>query len=98
MKKNLIVFSLLGLAVVSCKKTYTCDCEVSQTIEMPNGTTETQTIKNTSVAYSKKMTKKQATAACDHEAFAVKSSFANLAGGSSGQVPATEIPITCTVK
>lgn len=67
MKKPVILFLFLaGASFISCRKAYTCDCVLTDRYD-DGDTTFTVTAQNTSSTYSKKMTKKQATAACDHE-------------------------------
>jgi hypothetical protein len=58
MKKVLLVAAVLGLAMVSCKKDYTCECTVTT---YSNGASASQT---TSGATGK-MKKADATSKCD---------------------------------
>lgn len=64
---------MLALATVSCKKTYTCECSTI-TSASSQGFSISFPSKSDSKAYSKKMTKKQAEAACDHMAESIESS------------------------
>jgi hypothetical protein len=85
---------VIGLASVSCKKIYTCDCVASST-----NSNLSFNAYNTSKAYSKKMTKKQAKAACDHEELALKSSIESLIENSAvPQDPDDLVSVACTLK
>lgn len=68
----LAAVSMLAIASVSCKKTYSCDCTTTTTVSIP-GFGSIPVVTKSNEAYSAKMTKKQAQAACDHEAITIES-------------------------
>jgi hypothetical protein len=72
-KKIVLSCFVLGLAAASCKKSYTCNC-IATASYTNNGAPASTNVSNSSRAYDKKLTKKQAQAACDHEALAIQSS------------------------
>lgn len=75
MKKSALAVLLAGIVVAACKKSYTCDCTVTQTSIDSAGTTYVSTYRNTVSSYTKKMSKSQAEEACRHEQGAVQSNF-----------------------
>jgi hypothetical protein len=58
MKKILLVAAIAGLAMVSCKKEYTCECTVTSNATGTNVTT-------TASSTTEKMKKQEAIDACD---------------------------------
>jgi hypothetical protein len=98
MKKTILSIFLVGLAMASCKKAYTCDC-VTTYKDSSNGTTVVANYKNTSVSYSEKMKEKQAKSACDHEAKAIQSNFESIEtfNGTQTQDPAYVYSTACTL-
>lgn len=77
MKKTFILpLVFTALAFGSCKKAYICDCVTTDRITSPTGT-DVYTYPSKSTAYSEKMSKKQAEAACKHEEEAIHTSYEN---------------------
>lgn len=74
--KFLYIIAVSTLFFASCKKSYTCDCTSVTTFSaaLTGSTPFVINSKSTSVAYSEKMSEKQAKSACDHEAISIKSS------------------------
>ncbi len=109
MKKTTILFLFLaGLIISSCKKSYTCDCVLTNnhTGTAPDST-YTRNYKNASTAYDSKMTEKQAKAACDHEAESIISNYNSANAAFYAQVSSLPLPkanpndhysATCTLK
>jgi hypothetical protein len=98
--KKLIILSaaLLAFAATSCKKAYTCNCVTTDTYTDPSGN-ETYVYKNTSKAYSAKMSKKQAESACDHEETAVHSTYLNAyTDNGSSPDPTFSTNTECSIK
>ena len=79
-KMKKLFFCIAISCLVSCKKTYTCECYTTFTYQQRGaitGQNYTQIIPGNKEAYTQKMTEKQAKAACSHEAKAVETDFAN---------------------
>ncbi len=74
------IFFLIVVASVlsSCKKTYVCDCVT--TFSYPGSANyPSTTYESTSgIAYTKQMTKRKATAACEHEGKNINSTYTNI--------------------
>lgn len=83
-----IIFAVTFLC--SCKKSYTCSC--TNTIYANGGTILRQT--TTGKAYSAKMTKKQADAACAHEKVSINDNTTDQLGGD----PNVTSTVDCSVK
>ena len=75
MKKTLLIAAVISLGMISCKKKYSCECITTTTY--PNTTTSPDVNVSSATDYDTKMSKKQAQAACDHEAVSIKSTFDN---------------------
>jgi hypothetical protein len=99
MKTQIILpLFVIGLAMASCKKEYTCECVTTDTYTN-NRVTMVQVYNADSKAYGKKMTEKQAKAACDAEGPAVQSNFIDLYKNATGQPLKNEvIATTCKLK
>ncbi|PBQ31869.1 hypothetical protein CNR22_08830 [Sphingobacteriaceae bacterium] len=93
MKKiiTLLVFASPGL--ISCKKTYVCECTTSS-----NYTGTTDYNKSSAKTYGSKMTKKQATAACDHEAESIESTFENSFSENGTAATNATVMTSCELK
>ena len=74
---HLFLISIVVIAIISCKKTYTCDCETNTVISFM-GSGDSIYTKSKTVPYSEKMTENQAKSACDHEAAAIKTTEENF--------------------
>jgi hypothetical protein len=95
MKKTVILsFIVAGTVLVSCKKAYTCEC-ITTDKETVSGVVTEKTYKNGSTAYGKKMTKKQAEAACKHEGEALHSSYESFLT-ENGNSPVNDVTTTTT--
>ncbi len=73
---HLFLISIVVIAIISCKKTYTCDCETNTVISFM-GSVDSVYSKSKIVPYSEKMTETQAKSACDHEAESIKTTEEN---------------------
>ena len=83
-----ILLFFAALALGSCKKNYTCDCELINTYKgVAPDSSYTRRYKNSSTPYDKKMTEKQAKAACDHEAESILSNYQNASAVFYAQLP-----------
>lgn len=96
---HLILISIVVLAIISCKKTYTCYCE-TDTVISSMGSGDSIYSKSTTVPYSEKMTAAQAKSACDHEAASIKTTEENAI---KSQIPpglgiSTQVSTTCDLK
>jgi hypothetical protein len=99
MKTQIILpLFVIGLAMTSCKKEYTCNCITTDT----TGGGPALAVSNKSTAYSAKMTKKQAEAACKHEETAVQSNFESFGEAitvfSGDPVDMSGISTSCSLK
>lgn len=74
--KNLLILPLV-LFAMSCKKNYQCTCTTTFVMKFSSGATDTRIFPNEVEAYSEKLSKKQAEAACSHQQQAVQSSITN---------------------
>lgn len=73
MKKiTILAVALLAISFASCKKEYTCAC--TTTLSYTGGKDD---YKDDAQAYSKKMSKKTAEAACDEKQVAIDASYKN---------------------
>ncbi len=96
---HLFLISIVVLAIISCKKTYTCDCETDTVISFM-GPRDSIYTKSKTVPYSEKMTAAQAQSACDHEAASIKTTEENAI---KSQIPPglgifTQVSTTCDLK
>lgn len=92
--KNILGIVLAALFFTGCKKQYSCECSVhSQYI---NGDSETNhsEIKE----YNRKMKKKEAQAACEHESEAIKTTFMNSYTENGTQAALGGVTVTCVLK
>ncbi len=74
---HLFLISIVFFAIISCKKTYTCDCKTNAVISFM-GSGDSIYSKSKTVPYSEKMTAAQAKSACDHEASSIKTTEENF--------------------
>ena len=75
--KYIFLLPALLMLVCSCKKKYTCACETAYTYKNTSGSYSTTTFPGSNSSYSEKLSKKQATAACNHEGTAIQTNFTN---------------------
>jgi len=96
---HLFLISIVVIAIISCKKTYTCDCETNTVISFMGSGDSTYT-KSKTVPYSEKMTENQAKSACDHEAAAIKTTEENFINSlfPPGFGIFTQVSTTCDLK
>lgn len=99
MKKTVLAILFVGLAMASCKKSYTCECAVVET-DNSGSTPVVRTFKSTSSAYGEKMNEKQAKSACAHEQAALKGTYENFDtdNGAQPSDPDYTYVTTCTLK
>ena len=91
------IFLLLVLAATfsSCKKTYTCDCTTTFNY-LSSGSYPSTTYESNSVAYTNQMTKRKATAACEHEGKNINSTYVNIkTNNSPGSLSGVSIATEC---
>ena len=93
MRKIILIVAVFSLGIVSCKKTYTCECTTSSNYA---GITENN--KSSASNYSTKMTKKQAQSACEHEAQSVKSTFENSFSENGTATTSATVVTNCELK
>ena len=96
---HLFLISIVVIAIISCKKTYTCDCETDTVISFM-GSGDSIYSKSKTVPYSEKMTAAQAKSACDHEASSIKTTEENAI---KNQIPpglgiSTQVSTTCDLE
>ena len=96
---HLFLISIVVIAIISCKKTYTCDCETDTVISFM-GSGDSIYSKSKTVPYSEKMTEKQAQSACDHEASSIKTTEENAIKNQipSGLGISTQVSTTCDLE
>jgi len=71
---NKILVLLFSLCLFSCKKTYTCDCKSTWVFKSTSsGNYYTYIYPGDKTAYSEKLSKKQAIAACEHQENTIES-------------------------
>jgi hypothetical protein len=92
-KTLFVAVMFLALACTSCKKAYTCECTTTTT-GTSQGVSLSFPSKSDSKAYGKKMSKKQAEAACDHMATSVQSTEENA----FAQEPDPDVTFTVKTK
>jgi phage-related tail protein len=89
----LLIAAIASLGFASCKKAYTCEC----TTTITSGSFSDSYL-SSAKEYSKKMSKKQAQSACDHEAESIQST-ANNSITDNGNDPAFAVATTaCSLK
>lgn len=101
MKKIILLLFIFAMTFPSCKKTYTCDCTVTEKItDDATGNTETFVYKNNTSVYSEKMTEAQAISACDHEEIGIQSNFEAVMtdNGTSPPDPNDVVSTDCKIK
>ncbi|MGZ3930546.1 MAG: hypothetical protein ACXVPQ_08325 [Bacteroidia bacterium] len=76
MKKHYFIFCFASFLFICCKKEYTCDCKITWT-HFNGSNSVTTDWPGTSESFTKKMTKKEAQSACDHEQSAILTNFMN---------------------
>ncbi len=76
-QKFYLVVLACVLVLMSCKKTYTCECTLirNHTSHGSPDSTYTENYNGGSSAYGQKMTEKQAKAACKHEEQSILSNY-----------------------
>lgn len=96
--RSAFLAALMIFTLCSCKKKYTCDCVTTEN-KGRRGFVFITEYKNTSKAYSEKMTKSQAKAACKHEEEAIDSSYENwwTANGTASDTSVTT-STSCNLK
>jgi hypothetical protein len=72
-KTLIVAIAVMVLTLSACKKNYTCECSTTTTFVAPGFGNFPFPSKSEDKAYSKKMTKKQAEAACEHEGETIES-------------------------
>ena len=96
---HLFLISIVVIAFISCKKTYTCDCKTNAVISFM-GSGDSIYSKSKTVPYSEKMTAAQAKSACDHEASSIKTTEENFINNlfPPGFGISSQVSTTCDLK
>jgi hypothetical protein len=96
MKKITLLAAVIVVAsFTSCKKAYTCSCSTVFTYS----TGSPDTYKDDAKAYSKKMNKKTAQAACDEKKAAIDADYKNaLTNNGTDPNPGVTTATTCDLK
>lgn len=90
---------ILALSASSCRKTYTCSCTNTITVSIPGFGSIPLSAKTENKEYEKKMTEKQAKAACDHEKITIQSIAENaLAADPSAGMADIDVATKCSLK
>ena len=93
---TLVLILLVFLSLVSCKKSYTCDCTTVTTAVDPKYPSVIRN-ESTSMPYSEKMTEKQAKATCDHQAESIKSTYNNSFTGNGTRANFADVSVSCAL-
>jgi hypothetical protein len=95
--KKIILTLVIAVSLTSCKKTYTCNCVTTFDY---SGSPSSTFASTPDVAYTNKMTKKKATAACQHEGKNINNTYTNiLTNNGQGSVPGgTSVSTDCSLK
>lgn len=98
-KTNLLGVLFASLLIVSCKKSYTCDCVTTEVISS-NSSTQTLKYNNSSTPYSEKMNEKQAKSACQHEQDELVATYNALMtnNGTQPADPQDVVTVSCNLK
>jgi hypothetical protein len=101
MKSKLLSIAIIGLLLPSCKKIYTCECNTTVTYySYSNKRFYTEVLPGSKTPYDKKLSNKQAKAACQHEETATQTNFTNWLtnNGAYSLIPGESVTTSCGLK
>ena len=76
--KKIIFLIIIASAFSACKKTYTCSCQTTESYPGSAGYPSTYYESTPDISYTKQMTKRKATAACEHEGKSINQTYVNI--------------------
>lgn len=89
------VFLIIILFLSGCKKQYTCNCTTQTVYESSLINTIVDSKSEQGISYKRKMTKKQAVAACKHEEGSIQSLHENMVNNNGKDSVKTIVKTEC---
>jgi hypothetical protein len=95
--KKIIFLLVITACFSSCKKTYTCNCVT--TFTYPGTSYPDDTYSSTpDISYTQNMSKRKATAACEHEGKNINQTYTNMRTGNGQTNSSAGISTKCSLK